>query len=122
MTRSVYYIKKIFLTAFIATFLLAFGAALTAAHTLEQYNKIVSDDLLYQSSKNDVQNGITASGGYIIKEHEGMIGVFDQSGELMYKAEVYIKTLPASDRQMLREGIHADSYGDVLEILGDYTA
>ena len=118
MFRSFYYIKKIIFTIFVSTFLLALGAALTSVYTLERYEAITVGSI------NDTFAGgdATVSVGYCVKEQDGIIGVYDSSNELMYTVEVYVKTLPAKDREILRKGIYADSYGEVLEILGDYTA
>lgn len=121
MFKSLYYIRKAIFTVFIATFLLAVGAAITAAYTLEQYESVSAvteyDTPVVSTQKKDPQTV-----GYCIKDHDGMIGIYDASGELMYTVEVYVKTLPARDRELLKDGIYANSYGEVLEILGDYTA
>ena len=121
MFRSLYYTRKIIFTVFVATFLLAFGAAITSVYTLEQYES-VSVITKCDTPVGNTQTSEPEKIGYCIKEYNGMIGVYDASSELMYTVEVYVKTLPARDRELLMDGIRADSYGEVLEILGDYTA
>ena len=116
-----YYIRKVVFTVFVTSFLLAFGATLTSVYTLEKYESTATGADYGPAA--GVTEPIESHGGkYRIAEHEGVIGVFDSSGELMYTVEVYVKTLPAGDRELLKIGIHANSYGEALEILGDYTA
>ena len=119
MWKTLYYIRKSIFTVFIATVLIALGAALTSVYTLERY-EAVSAEGLYDTNIKDVvaENDAVC---YYVKEYDGIIGVYDLSGELMYTVEVYIKTLPEADRALLAEGLRADSYGELLEILGDYT-
>ena len=118
MIRSYYYIKKIIFTVFIATVLLALGASLTASYTLDMYKAVST--LTADNSEFSDQSDAPVS--YCVKEFEGVIGVYDLSDRLMYTVDVYIKTLPERDREMLKKGICAESYEEVLEILGDYTA
>ena len=120
MFKTLYYTRKIILTLFVATFLLAFGAAVTSVYTLERYESVSSAPTQNEAIIKDTYSDSAV--GYFVKEYNGIIGVYDFSNELMYTVEVYVKTLPAKDREMLKEGIYADSYGEILEILGDYTA
>lgn len=121
MLRSFYYIKRIIFTVFVVTFLLAFGAAITSVYTLERYESLSVEKISSSVSESSTSE-ISQATGYLIKEFEGVIGVFEKTDKLMYKVDVYVKTLPARDRELLKNGIFAESYGEVLEILGDYTA
>ncbi len=58
---------------------------------------------------------------YTVKSHEGRIGVF-VDGELSYLLDVYINTLPKSDRYLLEEGIVVYSEAELRSIIEDYTA
>jgi len=122
MWKTIYYIRKSIFTLFIATFFIAVGAALTSVYTLERYEAESMGNVLNVGITDTSDDGIRYSVGYCVRECDGIIGVYDLSGELMYTVEVYTKTLPERDRVLLREGIHADSYGELLQILGDYTA
>ena len=121
MYRTLYYIKKAVFTLFAVTFLLSVGATFTSVYTLEKIEDIESAITSSPAIK-DVAVSTDTSVSYCVKAYNGIIGVYDLSGSLMYTVEVYIKTLPASDRALLEKGIYASSYGELLEILGDYTA
>ena len=41
---------------------------------------------------------------YFIREHDGRIGVFDENEILIEMIDVYIKTLPETDKKLLKEG------------------
>ena len=58
---------------------------------------------------------------YTVKEHEGRVGIYE-NGELTYLLDVYTKTLPKSDRDLLKEGIMAYSEAELQKIIEDYTA
>lgn len=57
---------------------------------------------------------------YLVASHEGIIGLFDASGALLRTANVYIMTLPESDREALTVGIPAGDWAEALEILERY--
>ena len=57
---------------------------------------------------------------YLVTSHKGIIGLFDAAGALLKTANVYIMTLPASDRAALEVGIPAGSWAEALQILGMY--
>ncbi len=57
------------------------------------------------------------SGGYTVKAHEGIIGVFDAEGCLIESVNVSVITLPEADRRALEEGIAAATMADVRVIL-----
>ena len=120
MYKTIYYIRKLVFTVFVATFLLALGAALTSVYTLERYESTSAGAICGVPSATDAKSEQIKI-NYCVKECDGIIGVYDASDELMYKVEVHVKTLPERDRELLKSGILADSYGEVLEILGDYT-
>lgn len=58
---------------------------------------------------------------FILREYEGVIGVFDNSGVLTDVIDVQIKTLPEADREMLAAGIYAFSRGELIALIEDYT-
>ena len=60
-----------------------------------------------------------ASEGYILTEVEGGVGVY-HGGELILTAEVDTAGLRAGDRELLRRGIEAASYEDVLGLIEDF--
>lgn len=57
---------------------------------------------------------------YVMSEHEGVIGIFDATGELMRVVNVFVMTLPDADREALSVGIPAYSWAEMLELIDRY--
>ena len=57
---------------------------------------------------------------YLITEHNGIIGVFDEDGTLVHTVNVFVMTLPAADREALAAGIPAHSAEELEEIIKRY--
>ncbi len=57
---------------------------------------------------------------YLVAERDGIIGLFDASGELIRQANVFVMTLPKADRETLAVGIPAASMEEALSILEQY--
>lgn len=57
---------------------------------------------------------------YLVAAHDGVIGIFDATGALLKTANVYIMTLPESDRSALEVGIPAGSWAEALRLLDMY--
>ena len=111
------YIRKAIFTACILIALISVGAAITAVSALEKYTRLEGAVQSFQAS-----SAIHSEEIYYIKEHGEIIGVFDGKVELLYTVEVYVKTLPATDRTLLKKGIAARDREELYEILGDYDA
>lgn len=109
-------IRKAIVCGAISVSLIAVGAAITATNALEKCRSFENERSTVEVSKE------TTDEAFYIKEYGEIIGVFDSSGELLYTVEVYTKTLPASDRALLKRGISAGSREELYEILGDYDA
>lgn len=58
---------------------------------------------------------------WIIREYEDKIGVFSDDGELIEVINTYTKTLPESDRRLLKEGILITSREALYSIIEDYS-
>lgn len=58
---------------------------------------------------------------WTVREYEDIIGVFDSDGRLVYTLDVYVKTLPETDRKLLREGIHVSGERELRNLIEDYT-
>jgi len=58
---------------------------------------------------------------YIIKESNGKIGIFNESGELMETVNVSIITLPLSERERLSGGIKVRSEKELYSLVENYT-
>ena len=57
---------------------------------------------------------------YTVREHMGKIGVFSDDGTLIRVIDVYVKTLPESDRRMLKEGFEVIGKTQLNKIVEDY--
>ena len=57
---------------------------------------------------------------YMVAAHAGVIGIFDATGALLKTDNVYIMTLPESDRSTLEVGIPAGSWAEALRLLDMY--
>lgn len=110
------YIKKAILTVCISIALISVGATITAVHALDKFN-MLEKEVFNSSVRTDNEPDY-----YYVKEHNDMIGIFDEQDSLLYTVEVYTKTLPAKDRALLKEGIVAQTREELYEILGDYDA
>ena len=56
---------------------------------------------------------------YEVKEYNGRIGIFEDES-LIYTLDVYVFTLPENDRQLLSDGIKAESKEELYRILEEY--
>lgn len=60
---------------------------------------------------------------YILKEYNGRIAVFEQGSDLPYKEfEINLGTLSDYDRELLKNGITADSKEKIRQLIEDYTS
>lgn len=57
---------------------------------------------------------------YLLAEHEGVIGVFDASGDLLRTLNVFVFTLPEADRAALEVGIPAHSWQEMEALIAGY--
>ena len=119
MKISYYLARRIIFTAFVSVSLMAFGAAISAVSARDRYGAILKEiegfDARYASATTEGSDVC-----YLVREHDGIIGVFTAEGDLEYTIEVYVRTLPEADRRLLSDGIFAQNKAELLEILGDY--
>ena len=54
---------------------------------------------------------------YTLREHEGIVGIFDDEEELVEKINTAVSSLSASDRQSLLLGIKAQNQEEIEKIL-----
>lgn len=58
---------------------------------------------------------------FVAKEYEEKIGIFDIEGHLLQTIDTYTKTLPKTDRALLREGIELRSEAELIALIEDYS-
>lgn len=73
-------------------------------------------------AETDAQDTTSLDIGWIVKEYDGRIGIFDREGVLLFVLDTYIKTLPEADKRLLGEGIVIETKGQLLSLIEDYTA
>ncbi len=69
----------------------------------------------------DTEKDPTEERVWIIREYEGRIGVFSEDGALLDVIDIYTKTLPETDKNLLREGIRITSEQALRAIIEDYS-
>ena len=57
---------------------------------------------------------------YLLAEHNGVIGVFDATGELMRTVNVFVMTLPEAEQEALAVGIPVYSYEELCGLVEQY--
>lgn len=65
--------------------------------------------------------GTTSEVLFVAKEYEEKIGIFDTEGHLLQTIDTYTKTLPKTDRALLREGIELRSEAELIALIEDYS-
>ena len=58
---------------------------------------------------------------YTVRAYEGKIGIFSEEEKLLKVLDVYIKTLPKADREMLEKGFYIIGEEELNSIIEDYT-
>ena len=77
----------------------------------------------HQSPETEASNKIEADTIptlYLVAERNGIIGLFDSTGNLMQATNVFVMTLPEADRKILSVGIPANTLDEALSILEQY--
>lgn len=73
-----------------------------------------------QSPTLEIPETEALAAAYLLTEHNGMIGVFDASGELLKTVNVFVMTLPEAEREALEVGIPAYSYEEMCKLAERY--
>ena len=76
---------------------------------------------IYVTDTDASDTDVPSPTGWILREYEGRIGIFDQGGALIYLLETYVKTLPRADQALLREGIYTENEERLYSLIEDYT-
>ena len=110
--------------AFIACLL--FAAFSIYAHRPQEVKTVYEKKYVYvdaYATENTNAGEISEEGevSWTVKEYFGKIGIFTDDGKLIKTLEVYTKTLPKTDRDLLREGIVVTSYEALESLIEDYT-
>ena len=84
----------------------------TKNNTLSQENSKIAESKSSNSSPSPL---------YTVKEYMGVIGIYNYGENIPYKTEnLFVSTLPESDREILKEGKNFYTYKEMVEFLMDY--
>lgn len=109
------------LTILILSLSLAFNySAPTESTTVERYIETEYVYVVKDEIKDTEPQETDTDKIYTVREHMGMIGIFDESGALVRVLEVYVRTLPEADKRMLKEGFEVVGTKQLNAIIEDY--
>jgi len=95
---------------------------ITEIHTqVEQKTEIVTHLVYVESESTTTEDTTSTTVYYLAKAYQSKIGIFDQNGTLIQVLDVYTKTLPQADRDLLEEGIELYSQKELNSLIEDYT-
>ena len=86
---------------------------------------VIETDKVYVIVDGDLESQTTESTDkvlFVVKEYEEKIGIFDTEGRLLQTIDIYTKTLPKTDRALLREGIELRSASELDSLIEDYSS
>ena len=105
---------------FVAVFIMTFNVNENMERLVENSGKLDSQvSSLIQIR--DEQETTVQEEIFMLKEYNGIIGVFNESGALTDIIEVEIKSLPRQDQTMLGTGIWAFSRQELAALIEDFT-
>ena len=58
----------------------------------------------------------------LVREINGMVGVYTTEGELLYSVDISTLTLPPAEREALIKGIEVHGWKELLALVRDYTS
>ena len=88
---------------------------------------VTEKEIVYVYAENDVPPSAPETSEpdekiWIVREYRGQIGIFSEDDTLVKTINVYIKTLPETDRILLKEGIRVTSERQLYSIIEDYSS
>ncbi len=79
--------------------------------------------ILRTSKITDQDSDTDVKSYYTVAEYQGKIAVFKNGGSIPFEIyDSYVETLPDHDRELLKNGIRADSTDELQKIIEDYTS
>lgn len=88
---------------------------------------VIEKEIVYVYAENDIlpsepEQSEPDEKIWIVREYRGQIGIFSEDDTLVRTINVYIKTLPETDRILLKEGIRVTSERQLYSIIEDYSS
>ncbi|MBE6667500.1 MAG: hypothetical protein E7607_04220 [Ruminococcaceae bacterium] len=92
-------------------------------HQEQNLSYTASAETIYVYDTNNDVNSIEPSDKkWIIKEYNGIIGIFNSDdGALIQVIDTHIKTLPSKDQALLREGFEVFSKKELYSVIEAYS-
>ena len=59
---------------------------------------------------------------YILKETDGILGVYNDNNELLYQYELDVNSLPETDIEILKKGLVLNGINELRSAIEDYTS
>lgn len=81
------------------------------------YVNVLSESTITESVTEEADNEV-----FIVKEYLSRIGIFNENGKLLDIIDIYTKTLPQADINLLREGIRVTSRKELNALIEDYSS
>ena len=76
---------------------------------------------IYVKSDTESETNTNSNTVWIVKEYNERIGIYDSNGILLDVIETYVKTLPTTEQQLLKEGFEVSSEKELYSVIEDYT-
>ena len=83
----------------------------------ELENKYTQNTLPVFKETTDTENPVQSV--YTLKEFNGKIGVF-KDGDFQYQVDIYMFSLPETDKKLLQQGIIASTEQELNDIISSY--
>lgn len=97
------------------------AATLAVSLSIKGQLEYVKDKTTALATRISESMATSSDARFLLKEYNGVIGVFDDAGMLTDIINVDINSLPEADRVMLRTGIWAMSRRELAALIEDYT-
>ena len=87
----------------------------------ESYNSTVSETIFVNDTNVDYNDSTFIEEKWLVKEYNGVIGIFTSDKKLVQVIDTYIKTLPSKDQALLREGFEVFSQKELNSVIEAYS-
>ena len=94
----------------------------TRLHQEQEAHHSTTSETIYVYDSNTDENTVTPSEEkWLVKEYNGIIGIFGANGELLQVIDTYTKALPSKDQALLREGFEVFSKKELNSVIEAYS-
>ena len=121
-------IKRFFVTVLVILAAIATGVALAAIPRMDQIANLpqfrVEKEVPSPAAEGDSLGDSPSASedpGYLLGEYNGRVSVLTPGTlepEMIF--DIFVKTLPDADQELLRQGIHVRTYEELTRLIEDY--